>query len=111
MNRFPLRFLCLILLLSAGGSLPAGCASTYIPPSEYGQPRDTIRQVEAFGTRQNPRANLHLMLARDEMERAETLIRRGDPDAARLALLRAQADAALALALLRLDQLQALPSR
>lgn len=96
-----------VVLLALPIVLLSGCASTHIPSDQYGQPRDTIRAVDALGTHQNPRAHLHLMLARDEMQRAEMLTRSGNPDAAKLALLRAQADASLALTLLRLDQLQA----
>jgi hypothetical protein len=66
----------------------------------------SIRAAQEVGASNVPRAALHLQLAREQSERASKLIQAGDSDdreQAEWLLIRAQADAELALALARED--------
>ncbi|WP_162687396.1 DUF4398 domain-containing protein [Bradymonas sediminis] len=77
-----------------------------IPSDQYGQPRETIRVVDEMGVENNPQAKLHLKLANDELENADKLIKQDKKEEAKLSLTRAEADAALALALLKRDEMK-----
>jgi hypothetical protein len=59
----------------------------------------TIRAAEAVGANDVPRASLHLQLAREELERAKGMADKGQKDEAASQLLRAEADAELAVVL------------
>ena len=80
----------------------AGCASTTPPTERMEASAGAIRAAEEVGATKVPSASLYLQLAREESDRAKTLIANGSPegksDASSL-LQRAQADAELALAL------------
>lgn len=101
------KTLILLVLFAFGGSVFSGCASTKIPSEQYGQPRETIRAVSEIGTEDNPQARLHLKLANDELEIADKLIKQEEKEKAKLSLTRAESDAALALSLLKRDQMKA----
>jgi hypothetical protein len=65
-----------------------------------------IRAAEEVGAAKVPQAELHLQLAREQAEHARRLVETGDGDdraQAESLLMRAQADAELALALARED--------
>jgi len=80
----------------------AGCGGgSSLPPARVTETKSAISAAEAVGAGSNPRAALHLKLARDQMNGAEALMRRGDDEEARLLLDRAKADAELALVLTR----------
>jgi|SRR5690554_1153954 len=106
MKKDSCRMLVLLCLLTFGGSVFSGCASVKIPSDQYGQPRETIRVVDEMGVENNPQAKLHLKLANDELENADKLIKQEKKEAAKLSLTRAEADAALALALLKRDEMK-----
>jgi hypothetical protein len=84
------------LLLVAGA---VGCASN--PPLRTESSTSAIRAAEEVGANGIPRASLHLQLAREELDRAQKLADRGQKDEASSQLLRAQADAELAVVLSR----------
>ncbi len=58
-----------------------------------------MRAAEEMGAAKVPEAALELKLAHDQTEQAKQLLKNGEKDRADLLLLRAQADAELALAL------------
>jgi len=84
------------LLLAA---IAAGCSSS--PPLRTESSTSAIRAAEAVGVDGAPRAALHLQLARESLERANVLAEKGDQEEARSLLMRAEADAELAILLSR----------
>ncbi len=83
------------------GLLLAACGGAAMPTQKLTNAKASIRGAEEVGAQQNPKAALHLKLARDQVARAERLIDDGDNEEAELTLNQAQADADLALALTR----------
>lgn len=77
----------------------AGCSSN--PPLRTDSSTAAIRAAEAVGVQDAPRAALHLQLARESVARAEVLAEKGEQDEARSLLMRAEADAELAILLSR----------
>lgn len=77
----------------------AGCASgpTFNQSSEAST--SAIRAAEEVGSTNVPRASLYLQLAKEELEDAKTLADKGKKEEAVSLLLRAEADAELAVAL------------
>src|SRR5262249_21811090 len=73
-------------------------ASTPPPYERVASSEAAIRGAREVGSEQVPQAALHLKLAEEEVQKAKALIRDGDNEAASFVLLRAQADAELALA-------------
>lgn len=97
----------IVPFLSAGLAIAAvtGCSST-LPPDRIAEPRAAIRAATEMGAQNNPQAALHLKLAQDQVARADKLIKDGDKDQAGWALMRADADAELALALAKEEKLK-----
>jgi hypothetical protein len=82
-------------------ALIAGCGSS---PSLNKEPSaSAIRAAEEVGASKVPSASLYLQLAKEGLEKANGLARNGDKEEAESMLLRAQADAELAVALSRGD--------
>lgn len=79
--------------------IASGCASA--PPMRTEPSTSGIRAAEEVGAAKVPQAALHLQLAKEELERARKLAADGDREQGASMLLRAQADAELALALSR----------
>ncbi|XXX82250.1 DUF4398 domain-containing protein [Sorangium sp. So ce134] len=97
------------VILTLLGASAAGCAA---PAATFGD-RAAASQVmilaaEEAGADEVPPADVHLRLAREQVERARRLSADGAPDRARRMLLRAQADAELAIALAREARAEAL---
>jgi hypothetical protein len=92
------RLSATVLLVS---SAFAGCASA--PPLQTESSTSGIRAAEELGAAKVPEAKLHLQLAKEELGNAEALAKAGDRERADSMLLRAQADAQLAVALSRED--------
>jgi hypothetical protein len=63
-----------------------------------------IRAATELGAYENPRAALHLKYAQDQVARADALMKEGDEPEASWVLLRADADAELAVALAKEDR-------
>lgn len=84
----------LLCLLAA-----VGCSSN--PPLLTDSSTSAIRAAEAVGANQTPRASLHLQLAKEELDGALILAKDGEADRATSMLLRAEADAELAILLSR----------
>ncbi len=91
---------CLNKMIALGLALGA-CASTTAPTSSMAAAQASIRVADEMGARQNPSAALYLQYAREEYSQADTANREGRGGQAQRLLLRAQADADLAVALAR----------
>jgi outer membrane murein-binding lipoprotein Lpp len=81
-------------------TIVAGCASA---PLRTEASTSGIRAAEEAGAAKVPQASLHLQLAREELAQAKELSAKGEKDKAASMLLRAEADAELALVLSRED--------
>jgi regulator of protease activity HflC (stomatin/prohibitin superfamily) len=75
----------------------AGCSSS--PPLVTESSTSAIRAAEAVGATSVPRAALHLQLAKENLDRANVLAEKGEREEATSLLLRAEADAELAILL------------
>ncbi len=91
-------------LLMAGSLLSlviaGGCSSSQ-PAMVTDSSTSAIRAAEVSGADNTPRASLHLQLAREELALAMTMEDEGDKDKATSQLMRAEADAELAVLLAR----------
>jgi hypothetical protein len=84
------------------GALPlcmAACGGAAIPQQELTSAKAAVSGAEVGGAAENPRAALHLKLAREQIAKAEQLIADDDNEEAARVIERAQADADLALSL------------
>ena len=76
--------------------ITAGCASA---PLRTEASTSGIRAAEEVGAAKVPQASLHLQLAKEQLERAKDLSAKDQKEQAASMLLRAEADAELAVAL------------
>lgn len=81
-----------------------GCASSALPVQQMTSPRQEIRAAEEIGAAEHPQGALHLKYAKDQVAEADRLLSAGDEENAQLALMRATADAKLAVELAREDK-------
>src|SRR5882762_1392607 len=78
-----------------------GCGS-YPPPQDLMvNSQASVRAAQEVGAQNNPQASLHLKLAQEQVEQARQMMNDGDNERAKYVLLRAGADAELAVALAR----------
>ena len=77
-------------------AIVAGCANA---PLQTGASTSGIRGAEEAGAAKVPQASFHLQLAREELEHARELAAKGKKEEAQSMLLRAEADAELAVTL------------
>lgn len=77
------------------------CASAPPPHEREASSEASIRAANEVGAAQVPQAALHLKLAQEQLDKAKAQMNNGDNQDAAYTLLRAQADAELALALAR----------
>lgn len=88
-------------LMTIGVLLVTACAGSQPEPRQaVVQANADIRSAEQFG-QADPRAQLHLRIAKDELARAQDLMASGENVRAETMLARASADAELALLLSR----------
>jgi hypothetical protein len=92
----------IILTLSLAGILGA-CAAPLPPTQRMEANSAAIRSAEEVGAPKVPQAALHLQLAREQTEHAKALLAKGERSNAEGLLMRAEADANLAVALSRGD--------
>lgn len=78
-----------------------GCAT--VRPLHTETSTAAIRSAEELGAQEVPQASLHLQLAKENVAAAEALNKDGKDDEGRSLLLRAEADAELAIALSRVE--------
>lgn len=79
--------------------LGVGCVRAPLPEQELVRAEASILSAERMGASGVQDASVHLQLAREETARARELIDRGHTQRAKGLLLRAEADAELAIAL------------
>src|ERR1035437_5797403 len=82
-------------------AIVAGCAANV--PLRTEASTSVIRAAEEAGAAKVPQAALHLQLAKEELELAKGLAAKGEKEQAASMLLRADADAELAVVLSRED--------
>lgn len=82
-------------------ALMVGCATAQLPISYVVDAQAAISAAESVGAEKIPKAQLHLKMARDQVKKADLYIKEKEPEKARFMLMRAQADAEVALALTR----------
>jgi regulator of protease activity HflC (stomatin/prohibitin superfamily) len=82
-------------------TLAAGCATTSAPSARSEETAGSIRAAEEVGAPKLPQAAFYLQLAREQSDHAKALLANGQKDEAESLLTRANADAELAVALVR----------
>lgn len=82
------------------------CASTPQPTEHLASSIAAVRAAETAGASQVPQAALHLKLAEEQIEQAQTMIKKDENERADAMSIRAFNDAELALALTREAQMQ-----
>lgn len=81
-----------------------GCGASAPPPTQQlADVQSAERSATELGAQQNPRAQLHLKLAEEQLGRAKAAVEDDDNERATSLLARAKADAELAIALTRED--------
>jgi hypothetical protein len=85
-----------VLALSA-----AACAGAPAPTERLATTTASVRAAQEVGATHVPRAELHLRLAQEQIDKARRLMEDGENERADLLLKRAEADAELAVALAR----------
>jgi Spy/CpxP family protein refolding chaperone len=98
-DMFKIRIMVFAAVVAAAASF-VGCASA---PLSTEVSTSGIRAAEEAGAANVPRASLHLQLAKEELALAKRLAESGDKYQAASILLRAEADAELAVILSRGD--------
>lgn len=81
--------------------LCAACAGVQKPTDQLVSAQAAIRAADEVGAEKVPQAQLHAKLAKEQLDHANKLIEDGDNAEAERVLLRAKADAELAVALSR----------
>lgn len=85
--------------ISLALALNVACGGSTIPVTKVADSKATIRAAEEAGAKNTPEAELHLKMARDQLNQAQAHVNDGDNERAALFLNQSQADAELALAL------------
>lgn len=93
------RLLLTVCSVAALGQL--GCGGAAVPQEQLTSAQAAVKGAEVAGAAEDPRAALHLKLAREQVEKAQALIANDDNEEAARLIERAQADADLALFLAR----------
>jgi hypothetical protein len=88
------------------GLTAAACGGAQLNQARVAEVQSSVRAAEAVGANDQPRAALHLQLARDEMAEARRLADDGEEENAALVLERARVDAELAMQLAKTEQEQ-----
>ena len=90
--------------LAIVGIAASGCASYPVPSAKAASSEAAIRAAQETGSQDVPQAALHLKLAQEQLQRGKELIRDNENQRAEYVLLRAEADAELAIALSRAEK-------
>ena len=94
-RKLALRMLWVGLLAASAGA----CGGAAVPQEPLTAAQASVKGAEVGGAKEDPKAQLHLKLATEQIEKAKKLIEDGDNEEAARVIDRAQADADLALAL------------
>jgi hypothetical protein len=85
-----------------------GCGTTFPPPTQsLADAESAERSAAELGAAGQPKAQLHLQLAEEQITQAKAAMKNGDNDRASGLLMRARSDAELAIALTRAQAAQA----
>lgn len=84
-----------------------GCAGSPPPNEREASSEASVRGAREVGAEQFPEASLHLKLAEEQLQKAKAQMKDGKNEDAAYTLMRAQADAELALALTRENKTRA----
>ena len=91
-----------MLVLLAASSVALGCAGTFPAPTQrLADAESAERSAAELGAASQPRAQLHLQLAHEQIARASAAMKDGDNQRADGLLIGASSDAELAIALTR----------
>jgi hypothetical protein len=90
-----------LVRIGALAALVVACASRQDMPANYAPTHAAISAAEAVGAKNEPRAALHLKMAKDQLVRAQVLSKEGDEHEAAIMLDRARTDAEVALMVTR----------
>lgn len=89
-----------------------GCAGGYPPPTQQmADVQSANRSATELGAQQHPKAELHLKLAEEQLAKAKIAVADDENEIADRLLMRAKADAELAIALTRADNAKAQHSK
>ena len=83
----------------AGALALSACGGAAVPRDQLTMAQAAVKGAEVGGAAEEPKAALHLKLAREEISKANALINDGENEDAARMIARAQADADLSLAL------------
>ena len=93
-----------IVTTSATLLFALGCGASAPPPTQQmADVQSANRSATELGAQNNPKAQLHLKLAEEQMRKAEVAMNDDENEIAEGLLMRAKADAELAVALTRED--------
>ncbi|HEY1099619.1 MAG TPA: DUF4398 domain-containing protein [Myxococcota bacterium] len=87
--------------LALSAALVGGCATAQLSTDRVASSEAAIRSADELGAAQVPQAALHLKLAQEQLVQAKKLNDDGEHERADLVLARANADAELAVALVK----------
>ncbi len=97
-----------ITTTTATALLALGCGSSFpVPTQQMADVQSANRSANELGAQNNPKAQLHLKLAEEQMKQAQAAIEDDDNESAERLLMRAKSDAELAVALTREDAAKA----
>ena len=85
----------------AASSVALGCATFPVPTQRLADEQSAGRSATELGAATQPKAQLHLQLAHEQIVQADAAMKEGDNERADGLLLRAKSDAELAIALTR----------
>lgn len=89
----------LFLALPLFGVVLTACGGAAVPQEALTAAKASVSGAEVAGAAAEPKAALHLKLAKEQITKAEALIQDGDNEEAAVQVDRAQADADLSMAL------------
>ncbi len=91
----------LIILSTATSALMLACGASHPPPTQQmADAEAATRSASELGAGAEPRAQLHLKLAEEQMAQAKSAMENDENESAERLLLRAKSDAELAVALM-----------
>ena len=89
-----------LALLIPSLALATACGASYnVPTQRMADAQSAHRSAQELGAEKNPTAQLHLRLASEQIAKANTMLKDNENRRADFMLIRAKADAELALAL------------
>jgi len=95
------------IVIAAAALALGACASSPVPADTLARSQAAVRSAKEVGAERVPPAALHLKVANEQLDLARKLIADGDNKRAEYVLLRAEADADVALNLTREAQARA----